>query len=171
LRSSAGWSSWPCRTCTRSGVRRTGRISISRGKAGRANSLLLPISSDIAKGFIGQASRPDLAAIVGSGLFDLCIEAIAAFAAAGAEGLRDTHHGVFYSVLTMVRVTRAHPGCEAKIRGAASALAFCLVHNLDYMAEIGHTTGTYAAKVCCSVFGRDEGGSEFSFSTQHVQTL
>ena len=33
------------------------------------------------------------------------------------------------------------------------------------------TTGGYAARVCCSVFGRDEGGSEFTFTPQHVELL
>ena len=33
------------------------------------------------------------------------------------------------------------------------------------------TTGSVAAMLCCSVFGRDEGGSEFTFQQQHVDLL
>ena len=34
----------------------------------------------------GQSTRPDLAASVASGAFDICLEAVQAFAAAGLEG-------------------------------------------------------------------------------------
>jgi hypothetical protein len=37
--------------------------------------------------------------------------------------------------------------------------------------ELGMTTQGTAAQVCCGVFGRDEGGSEFSFSQQHIDIL
>ena len=122
-------------------------ISISRGKAGRATGLLFAIV-DIGKCFAGQASRPDLAACVASGLFDLCIEAVAAFAAAGAEGLRDTHHAVLYFMLSVVRDTRAQPGCEAKIRSVADSLGFCLVNDLDVLRELGMTSASTAASIC-----------------------
>jgi hypothetical protein len=62
-------------------------------------------------------------------------------------------------------------GCEATIRSAATALAFCLENSLDFIEEIGSTTGTMAAKVCCSVFGRDEGGSAFTFTPLHINKL
>ena len=39
------------------------------------------------------------------------------------------------------------------------------------MEEVGLTTGAEAAKVCCSVFGRDEGESEFTFTPLHIKTL
>ena len=122
-------------------------LSISRGKAGRALGLLSSIS-DIAKFFPGQASRPDLAACAASGLFDLCIEAVAAFAAAGVEGLRDTHHGVFYCALVVVRNARAQPGCQAKIRSVAGSLGFCLMNDLDFAQEIGMTSASIAAAIC-----------------------
>jgi hypothetical protein len=122
-------------------------ISISRGKAGRAFGLLLTIG-DTAKCFIGQVSQPDLAACAASGLFDLCIEAVAAFGAAGAEGLRDTHHSVMYFALSVVRDTRAQPGCEAKIRSVAGSLGFCLAHDLDVIQELGSTTAAAATSIC-----------------------
>ena len=122
-------------------------ISISRGKAGRAFGLLGSIGG-MAKCFAGQASRPDLAACVASGLFDLCIEAVAAFAAAGAEGLRDAHHCLMFCALTVVRDTRAQPGCESKIRSVAGSLGFCLTNDLDYIQELGATTASVAAQIC-----------------------
>jgi hypothetical protein len=64
-----------------------------------------------------------------------------------------------------------YPGCEPKVRGVAPALAFCLEHSLDFMAEFGYTTGAGAARVCCAVFGKDEGGSEFTFTPLHIQLL
>jgi hypothetical protein len=172
-------------------------ISISRGKAGRAHGLLISIT-DTAKNFAGQDARPDLAACAASGMFDLCIEAVAAFAAAGVDGLRDTHHGVLYQALVVVRDYRAHPGCEAKIRSVAGSLSFCLMNDLDYVREIGMTSSGNATSICetpscscvaseltavgnqltlaacrtgCGVFGRDEGGSEFVFTSQHVENL
>ena len=39
------------------------------------------------------------------------------------------------------------------------------------MEELGWTTGAMAARVCCSVFGRDEGGSEFTFTAQHISLM
>ena len=125
----------------------------------------------VTKLFAGQAERPDLAACVASGLFDICIEGVVAFAAAGDEGLHDTDHGALAYVLGWLSKMGSQPGSEAKIRGAASALAFCLENSLDCMEEIGSTTGAHAAKVCCRVFGRDESGSELTFTQQHVDIL
>ena len=172
-------------------------IGITRGKAGRAYGLLA-LFSDVSRSCVGQESRPDQAACVSSGLFDLCIEAIAAF---GADGLRDTHTGVFYFALSTVRNNRAHPGCEVKIRSVAESLGFCLLNDLEYIQSFGMTTGSTTASICkalipkldlalatssqqiawvltsfvcragCGVFGRDEGGSEFVFTSQHVELL
>ena len=64
--------------------------SISRGDAGKAWALAAVV--DWTKGFAGQPQRLDLEAIVASGLFDECASAVAAVAAAGVEGLRDTNH-------------------------------------------------------------------------------
>ena len=127
--------------------------------------------SNVVKGFVGQAARPDLAACVSSGLLDLSVEAVVAFAAAGVDGLGDTDHCAVYSALGFFRYCRAEPGCETKIRSVAPALAFCLENNLDLMEDLGMTTQGNAASVCCGVFGRDEGGSEFTFSQQHIDIL
>jgi hypothetical protein len=122
-------------------------VSITRGKAGRASKLLQCII-ETCKALSGEVSRPDLAACVKSGLFDLCLDAIRAVAAAGVDGLQDTHHYALYSALSMLRICRAQPGCEDKIRSAAAALAFCLMNDLDCLADIGYTTGATAAQIC-----------------------
>ena len=122
-------------------------MSITRGKAGRASKLLQCII-ETCKALSGEVSRPDLAACVKSGLFDLCLEAIRAVAAAGVDGLQDTLHNVLYGVLSLVRACRAQPGCESKIRSAAHALDFCLMHDLDLVQEIGGTTAATAAQIC-----------------------
>ena len=120
--------------------------SISRGDAGKAYAL--DAVNDWTKGFAGQPQRPDLEAIVASGLFDECASAVAAVAAAGVEGLHDTNHNALFCLLVMLRNCRYQPGCEAKIRRLAPALAFCLEHDLDNMEQLGHTTASYAARIC-----------------------
>ena len=122
-------------------------LSISRGKAGRAYAVLSSIG-DTNKCFAGQASRPDLAACVASGLFDLCIAVVSAFAAAGVEGLRDTHHTALYFVLAVVRDSRTQPGCESKIRSVAESLGFCLMNDLEAIQELGITSASTAASIC-----------------------
>ena len=103
---------------------------------------------EMTKQFGGELSRPDLAACVASGLFDLCIEAIKAVAAAGVDGLEDTQHHALYYALSVVRICRAQPECEGRIRSVADALAFCLMNDLDFVAELGATTGATAAQIC-----------------------
>ena len=120
--------------------------SISRGDAGKASALTAMCS--LTKVFLGQPQRPDLEAIVASGLFDECASAVAAVAAAGVEGLHDTDHAAIFASLTLVRNCRSQPGCEAKIRQLAPALAFCLEHDLDWLEQLGMTTGSYAAQIC-----------------------
>jgi hypothetical protein len=121
-------------------------VSISRGRAGRGYVVTATIAE--LKQFTGEASLPDLSACVASGLFELCIEAVKAVAAAGVDGLQDTHHGALYAALGIVRACRAQPGCEGKIRGVADALAFCLMHGLEVIAELGGTTSAMAAQTC-----------------------
>ena len=122
-------------------------VSISRGKAGGGMQALLG-PYFMTRLFAGQAARPDLAAIVASGLFDMCVETVRAFAAAGVAGLEDTNHGVVWAALGFLSKCRFEPGCEGKIRGAAVALAFCLENSLDFVEEAGQTTGTYSVEQC-----------------------
>ena len=145
-------------------------VSLSRGKAGRAGRLMYSVSN-VFKCFEGQVARPDVAACVSSGLLDLSVEAVAAFAAAGTDGLSDTDHWAVHIALSNLRNCRAEAGCETKIRGVAHALAFCLENSLDLIEAIGATTQSTAAQICCGVFGRDEGGSGFSFSQQHIDIV
>ena len=120
--------------------------SISRGDVGKAYAL--GTVNVWTKAFSGQPQRPDLEAIVTAGLFDECISAVAAFAAAGVEGMHDTNHYALYNSLCLLRNCRSQPGCEAKIRQLAPALAFCLEHDLDYLEQLGMTTGSTAAQIC-----------------------
>eukprot|EP01043_Picozoa_sp_COSAG02_P000754 COSAG02_NODE_14_length_56855_cov_512.793661_35_plen_399_part_00 len=145
-------------------------VSISRGKAGRVHALL-DASYEVTRSFAGQKARPDLEAAVSTGLFDLCVEMVVAVASAGVEGLQDTHHSVLQYALSFLAKCGSLAGCEATIRSAATALAFCLENSLDYIEELGGTTGALAARVCCSVFGRDEGGSTFTFTPLHIKML
>jgi hypothetical protein len=176
-------------------------VTISRGKGARAGSMIRAVT-EMCKQFAGKISRPDLASCVASGLFDLCIEAITAVVVAGVDGLQDTNHVALYYALNVVQFCRREPGCEAKIRRAADALAFCLMNDLEYCRDLDTTTAATAASICenlcaavshseahtkntrgeaqrcicsmcagCGVFGRDEGGSDFSFSAQHIETL
>ena len=106
-----------------------------------------------------------------SGLFDICVEMVKAFASAGVESLQDTDRGAVMFALVLLGKCRDQRDCEPKIRGVATSLAFCLEHSLDYMEELGATTGAMAARACCAVFGKDEGGSEFTFTPPHIEML
>ena len=145
-------------------------LSISRGKAGRGGQVVMCLLN-VLRAFGGHAARPDLSACVSSGLIDLSVVALAAFAGAGVDGLGDTDHIALVAALACLRNCRAEAGCDTQIRSVAPALAFCLDNNLDFMEEIGASSQGSAATVCCAVFGRDEGGSEFTFSQHHIDTL
>ena len=124
--------------------------SISRGKACWASQVVGTIT-DWARLFNGQSHRPDLEAIVSSGLFEECASGVASFAVAGVDGLGDVSHGAVFSVLGVLRNCRQQPGVEARIRSLAPALQWCLEHDLDWMEQLGTTTGSYAAQICESV--------------------
>ena len=145
-------------------------VIVARGKAGRGFALL-DASSEVMRGCAGQKARPDLEAAVSSGIFDLCVEMVVSVASAGVEGLQDTNHGALVFALLWLSLCSRLAGCEAAIRDTATALAFCLENSLDLIEELGMTTGAIAARVCCSVFGRDEGESEFTFTPLHIKTL
>jgi len=150
------------------------------------------------KPFYGRPQHPELDALVASGLFEECASAVAAFAAAGVEGLHDTASFAIGCALAILRNCRHQPDCEAMIRSLAPALEFCLENDLEMDNSFGVTTAVYGAQLCefpcvlsvscqselrfqcliiwselvgCGVFGRDEGGSEFSFTQQQVDLL
>eukprot|EP01046_Picozoa_sp_COSAG06_P055669 COSAG06_NODE_10305_length_1715_cov_4.574362_1_plen_172_part_00 len=120
--------------------------SISRSKS-RASSILSAFTN-IPKLFAGQPQRPDLEAIVASGLFEECAAAVAAVGAASTEGVHDTHHATLVCALSLLKHCRQHPGCEARIRSLAPSLAFCLENDLDLYEQVGATTASSAAQIC-----------------------
>ena len=101
--------------------------------------------------FYGQSHRPDLEAIVASGLFEECASGVASFAAAGVDGLGDVDHAASYHALVVLRTCRQQPGAEARIRSLAPALEWCLEHDLDCAEQLGYTTGSCAAQICESL--------------------
>ena len=125
--------------------------SISRGKAGRAGYVIMCIA-DWCRLFYGQSHRPDLEAIVASGLFEECANGVASFAAAGVDGLGDVNHTALLHALVVLRTCRQQPGAEARIRSLAPALEWCLKHDLDHAEQVGSTTGSYAAQICESLW-------------------
>ena len=72
--------------------------------------------------------------------------------------------------LAILRNCHKHPECVKRIRSLASDLSFCLATDLEWMGSMGATTGSYAAQVCCGVFGKDE-DSQFVFTQDHVDGL
>lgn len=127
--------------------------------------------AQLVKNFVGESQRPDIERIVSSGLFDKLVSMITAVATAGTESLHDINHDTLYQALKVVTNCQKHPECEEKIRSIAPALDFLLEHDLDVMEDLGDTTGSCVAQICCGVFGRDESDSEFAFTAQHIDTL
>ena len=121
--------------------------SISRGQAGRGGYVVNTLAQ-WCKLFLGQPQRPNLEALVASGLFEECASAVVAFAAAGAEGLHDTSHTSLGMTLNVLRNCHQQPGCEARIRSLAPALGFFLENDLDCMEQAGITSASYATQIC-----------------------
>ena len=173
--------------------------SVSGGKATRAFALLTTVAM-LTKAFAGNVARPDLDALVSSGIFEQCLGIVETFEGAGVEGLSDASSGVLMLALTNIKYLRSHRDCEAKIRGLGSGLAFAMEHSLDFIKAMGMMTGGCATQICepvphrhvcfssslvsvdlafthmrattaCSVFGRDEGGGGFEFTQHQVDTL
>ena len=101
--------------------------------------------------FYSQSHRPDLEAIVASGLFEECANGVASFAAAGVDGLGDVNRAALVHALIVLRNCRQQPGAEARIRSLAPALGWCLENDLDHLEQLGMTTGSYAAQICESL--------------------
>jgi hypothetical protein len=114
--------------------------------------MIIGVFTNLPKLFAGQLQRPDLEAIVASGLFEEGAAAVAAVGAAGTEGLHDTHHCALYCALSVLKYCRQQPGCETRIRSLAPALAFCLENDLDVFEQVGTTTASNAAQICESIY-------------------
>ena len=95
-----------------------------RGRGGLTYGIFIPVG-EVIIALSGDVHRPDLQAFVTSGLFLLCIEGVAAFAAWGIEALPDTHT-IFYVHISLLAKARIQPGCDAKIRGVAKLLALVI---------------------------------------------
>ena len=124
--------------------------SISRGKAGQGGRVFNAIANWM-RLFNGQSHRPDLEAIVSSGLFEECASGVASLAVVGVDGLGDINHESVLCALGVLRSCLQQPGAEARIRSLAPALKWCLEHDLDWMKQLGMTTGSFAAQICESV--------------------
>ena len=96
----------------------------------------------VMKPFAGEESRPDIDGFISSGCIDICLALVSVFAERGIAGTSDTQPFVLGSAIRALTRSAKHPGCEAKVRGAAAALAFCLdsQHSLDYFFGLGDTT-------------------------------
>ena len=121
--------------------------SISRGRAGWAGCNLLCVGN-WNKLFNGQSRRPDLEAIVASGLFEECASGVASLTDAGVDRAGDVNHYALFQALAILRNCRQQPGAEARIRSLAPALIWCLERDLDCAEQLGMTTGSYAAQIC-----------------------
>lgn len=122
-------------------------VSISCATPGRAYAAV-SAAYNVLKAFAGHPTRPDVQACVASGVFDICIDMVAAFASRGMDGLQDTDHCALTHALNLCKVCSSEPGCEAKLRSVATALAFCLEHPLECIEEFGSSTGASAAQIC-----------------------
>jgi hypothetical protein len=121
--------------------------SASGGKAPRALAALATVAL-IVKLFAGDTARPDLDALISSGVFEQCLGIVHAFERAGVERLSDASPAVLFLALTLIKYLRSHRDCEVKIRGLGSGLAFAMEHSLDYIKALGYTTGASATQIC-----------------------
>ena len=65
-------------------------VSISGGRGNRVGAAI-HASIETMKAFVGEEQRPDKAAILETGLLDICFAIVAAFEQRGEEGLVDTN--------------------------------------------------------------------------------
>ena len=120
--------------------------SVSRGNSNRAWSILQTIG-EVCKGFHGQTHRPDIEAIVAAGLFEECAAGIEAFVAGGTEQLHDVSCYPLMFALRVLLNCHSHPKCEARIRSMATALEFCIEHDIVVTKEFFITTASIAASI------------------------
>ena len=121
--------------------------SLSSGKAARAHASLCWVIY-FHRAFATAGTRPDLEAIVASGLFEHSLSVVRAFETAGVEMLGDASPAVLHYALNIIKYFCSHPDCEAKIRGLGTGLAFAMEHSLDWVRTMGMTTGAYATQIC-----------------------
>ena len=103
--------------------------------------------TEICKGFHGQAHRPDIEAIVASGIFEECVEGLEAVAAGGTEQLHDVAGWPLNCALRVVLNCHSHPKCQARIRSLGRVLEFYLEHDIVLVEEMCITTAAIAASI------------------------
>jgi hypothetical protein len=141
----------PMCTCDHVLITALCRQSNSATASGIAQMVLMVVNIVFQSGGqdVDGTSRPDLGRCVSSGLFDLCIETVLAFAAAGEAALPDTNPTLLYNKLGTIARCREQPGGEAKIRAMLPrALSFCLEHPLEASDAMAWSTGTHATAIC-----------------------
>ena len=99
-------------------------------------------------GLSGSESRPDLDAMVASGLIDQLVAALRAFEQRGVSGLQTTDIAAVNATLTVLRRSVLCPTAKSLVRSAGSAIAFAMEHSLDLAEELGWTSGGVAAALC-----------------------
>ena len=122
---------------------------VSRSKAGRGGRIV-GTAVELRKSLFGQKEGREENTIVASGLFEQCITAIEAVAAAGTEGVHDVDGFAITMSLNVLKDCRNQDGCERRIRSIGSALSFCLENDFDVAAALGVTSGAVAAQLCCA---------------------
>lgn len=133
--------------------------------------VIMQVAMQITLGQPTETQQAITSSWMSSGFFDECIATMAAFEQRGVEQLPNAHSELVYFALSTLEKCTKVPGCEAKIRGVASALAFAQDNSLDFMTGLGYTTGSTATSLICTIWGREEAGAEFTFTQAHVDTL
>ena len=103
--------------------------------------------NEVCKSFHGRAHRPDIEAIVASGLFEECAAGIEAVAASGTKQLHDVAGYPLMHALRLLLNCHSHRKCESRIRSLATALEFCLEHDIEVAQELCWTTASIAASI------------------------
>ena len=103
--------------------------------------------AQVAMAFEAEAHRPDLEAIVASGMFEECAAAIEAVSAGGVEQLQTVGIWNLIAALRLVLNCRSGIGCDARIRSLARALEFCIQHDIGQAPAIGVSSAQLAAQI------------------------
>jgi hypothetical protein len=80
-------------------------------------------------------------------MFEECAAAIEAVFAGGVEQLQTVGNFNLVAAMRLVLNCRSQPGCEARIRSLATALEFCLQHDVGTLPEVGASSAQLAAQI------------------------
>jgi hypothetical protein len=126
---------------------------------------------ELARGQPAETAQAITLARASSGYFDECVAMLTAFEQHGVEHVQDTNASGLYNAISVIGKCTKVPGCEVKLRGVASALGFAQGHSLAFASETGTTSGGAATQIICTLWGREEEGSAFTFTQAHVDSL